>query len=745
MGYVDQVWAGAHAGVRSPHVPGIGVRKVWRLAAAIAIAAGVVAATAGPATAAPSGSLSGVVTDTLGSPIANMCVATENGPSTLTGADGTFTIGSLPSGSYKVQFNCANDQSWVGQWYQGQPSASSASPVPVNDGQDTPNVNAQLVAAASISGTVSGTSGPAGNVCVNLTRPNGNGWDTIGGALTAPDGSYTLGGLSSGEVRVQFLDCNNTGHYVEQWWNGKPDLDTADSIVLNDGEHRGAVDATLQAGGLISGHVRGPSSVDLPNICVNAVVNDRSAAGTQTDSNGDYTLDHVPTGTVAVVFQDCTNTGPYTTVWWNGTDQSGANPVTVNVGVTTPGIDAELSRASVIAGHVTSSGGTGLENICVSVTTATAIGGGTRTDSNGDYQVPLAAAGTYKVQFVDCNQPAKYAGQWWNGQSSAASATPLAVGTGQIVKNVNAVLAKGKAASISGKVTNLAGVAMTTACALAFVPNEGGAVSKVGSDGSYTLKGLGSGTYFVAFFDCQDGGPVVDPTTGQLTYASVWWPNVPVFPAGKDKAPDPIAQGAVPITVTPGQALTGIDHCFGCGAIVITSVHTNGDALEIAFSDALLKTDFSVKSADAVQSLGQTLRGSSLSATSTVRARAAVPAVLTYTATCTSTDGGVTGTASGATSPLTVSGLTIGKTYSCTVTASDGRTTVASSQAVTAVLVGANGAIVVPVDPGSGATSMARTGPTGTVALFRLGLMLFGVGTALTIAARRRRAGAIPT
>ena len=734
MRHVDQVWAGARAGTR-----GASVRKVWRLAAAITIAAGVVAATAGPATAAPSGSLSGIVTDTLGNPIANLCVTTESGSSTSTAPDGTFTIGSLPSGSYKVQFNCASDQSWVGQWYQGQPSASSASPVPVTDGQDTPNVNAQLTAAASISGTVNGTSGPAGNICVNLARPNGNGWDTVGGALTAPDGSYTFGGLSSGEVRVQFLDCNNTGHYVEQWWNNKTEFDNADAIVLNAGEHRSAVDATLQAGGLISGHVRGPSNVDLPNICVNAVVNDRSSAGTQTDSNGNYTLDHVPAGTVTVVFQDCNGTGPYSTVWWNGTDQSGANPVSVNVGVTTPGIDAELTRASVIAGHVTNSGGAGLENICVSVTTATAIGGGARTDSNGDYQVQLAASGTFKVQFVDCNQPAKYAGQWWNGQSSAATATPLAVGPGKIVKNVNAVLAKGKPASISGKVTNLAGVAMTTACALAFVPNEGGAVSKVDTDGTYVLKGLGSGTYFVAFFDCQDGGPVVDPTTGQLTYASVWWPNVPVFPAGQNQAPDPIAQGAVAITVTPGQALTGIDHCFGCGAIVITSLHASGDSIQIVFSDALLKTDIAGKSTGVVRALG----GPAVSAASTVQARAAVPAVLTYTATCTSTDGGVPGTASGATSPITVSGLTVGKTYSCVVTASDGRTTVASSQPVTAVLVDSSGAVVVPVDPATSAASMARTGPTGVLALFQLGLTVLGVGTALTIAARRRRRGAI--
>ena len=42
-----------------------------------------------------------------------------------------------------------------------------------------------------------------------------------------------------------------------------------------------------------------------------------------------------------------------------------------------------------------------------------------------------------------------------------------------------------------------------------------------------------------------------------------------------------------------------------------------------------------------------------------------------YTATCASTNGGVTGTNSGATSPITVTGLTNAKTYTCSVTATN--------------------------------------------------------------------------
>ena len=46
-------------------------------------------------------------------------------------------------------------------------------------------------------------------------------------------------------------------------------------------------------------------------------------------------------------------------------------------------------------------------------------------------------------------------------------------------------------------------------------------------------------------------------------------------------------------------------------------------------------------------------------------------AITSYTATCTSSNGGVTGHHAGATSPIVVSSLTNGKTYMCTVHATN--------------------------------------------------------------------------
>jgi hypothetical protein len=49
--------------------------------------------------------------------------------------------------------------------------------------------------------------------------------------------------------------------------------------------------------------------------------------------------------------------------------------------------------------------------------------------------------------------------------------------------------------------------------------------------------------------------------------------------------------------------------------------------------------------------------------------------ITSYTAVCTSSNGGVTGTKSGAASPLTVASLTAGDSYRCTVVAANARGT----------------------------------------------------------------------
>ncbi|MDQ1382985.1 MAG: hypothetical protein QOG65_364, partial [Actinomycetota bacterium] len=92
-------------------------------------------------------------------------------------------------------------------------------------------------------------------------------------------------------------------------------------------------------------------------------------------------------------------------------------------------------------------------------------------------------------------------------------------------------------------------------------------------------------------------------------------------------------------------------------------------------------------------------------------------AITGYTASCTSNDGGVTGSQTGTSSPIVVAGLTNGKTYTCTVTAQNARGSSAPSAAsnnfVPAAVPGAPTSVAA-ARAGSGMGSVSFTAPTDT-------------------------------
>jgi len=87
-----------------------------------------------------------------------------------------------------------------------------------------------------------------------------------------------------------------------------------------------------------------------------------------------------------------------------------------------------------------------------------------------------------------------------------------------------------------------------------------------------------------------------------------------------------------------------------------------------------------------------------------------------YTATCVSSDGGVSGTGSGASSPISVSSLTAQKTYSCTVSATNGAGTGPNSSSCSTFLV-----LAPPVIPTLSAWAIALlAGVVGLLGFVRL-------------------------
>lgn len=201
------------------------------------------------------GALAGTVTLlTSGQPVPAVAVAiypaddtSTTIATTATGKDGTYTIGQLPAGKYKVAFRGAG---FVELWYPGATTPDGATAVSLGEGQQRKGLNVTIGGVpATISGTVSG-SDVAGATLQLRTVQSGNQKD--GGAViqtvpVAADGKFTLGNVPSPSVYQVVVSKPGYATSVQQ-------------VDVGAGENRSGIKVVLRKGdGLISGTVTSPA------------------------------------------------------------------------------------------------------------------------------------------------------------------------------------------------------------------------------------------------------------------------------------------------------------------------------------------------------------------------------------------------------------------------------------------------------------------------------------------------------
>src|SRR5207248_572352 len=209
------------------------------------------------------------------------------------------------------------------------------------------------------------------------------------------------------------------------------------------------INAAMATGGAITGTVTNDaaSPVALSGICVSAFPSTGNTFGsTQTDTSGRYSIVGLAGASYTVEFSGC-GAANYVT-------QDYPSPVSVTVGATAANINAALASGGIITGTVTNDAATpvALANICVFAQppSGNSFGSG-QSDATGRYSIVGLAAGTYVVQFSDCGGGG-YLGQYYNNQSTFASANLVLVTAGATTANINAALAPG--GTITGTVTD---------------------------------------------------------------------------------------------------------------------------------------------------------------------------------------------------------------------------------------------------------------------------------------------------
>jgi hypothetical protein len=156
------------------------------------------------------GSLTGTVLDgTETAPEPGVCVTVfpRSGHGIVrvawTGSRGRYYLGQLDPGSYRVLFSpvcLAGFANVAPQWFDGQPTQVSATPVSIIAGQTRHGIDARLPAYGGISGTVTDAAHmPVAGICVAAAARMAGAGPVV--AVTAAGGAYSLGNLAPGPTQ----------------------------------------------------------------------------------------------------------------------------------------------------------------------------------------------------------------------------------------------------------------------------------------------------------------------------------------------------------------------------------------------------------------------------------------------------------------------------------------------------------------------------------------------------------------
>ena len=426
--------------------------------------------------------------------------------STYTDISGTYRLAGLGPVPYKLQFSDSSGN-YVGEWYNDKSSWDDADPVALTSGVTT-TINVQLAQAGVISGTVTAEVGGALLNNVSVTAYDAASGNSKGSNTTNASGVYRINGLAAGNYKLRFTD--NTGLYLREYYNNKPDFASADPVAVTSGVTT-TINAQLVQGGVFSGTVTAEvGGAPLNNVSVTAydAASGNSKGSNTTDASGVYRIGGLAAGNYKLRFTD--NTGLYLREYYNDKpDLASANPVAVTNGVTTT-VNAALTFGGRIAGRVTSAGsGSGIASVSVSAARqdGSSPSGSATTDADGYYTTTALYTGVYQVSF---DPPPPYWSETYDNLRPGYGFTAVTVTLGLTTTNINAALRTGYL--ISGTVTGsgpLEDVYVTAYRGNDYYETD---YAYTGSDGTYRIGPLASGQYRV-YFGSQD------------MHASLWYSN----------------------------------------------------------------------------------------------------------------------------------------------------------------------------------------------------------------------------
>jgi hypothetical protein len=556
-----------------------------------------IAVTAGAATANinfsldTGGSINGVVTDAAtATGISSISVAVFNASGTFVKSaittNGAYSIIGLPTGTYYARTQALPIYNYQDKAYNNNPcfgcTITSTTPVGVTTGAATNNINFALSSGGIISGTVTDTTtaSPIQGATVLIATLNGSVIDNKTASTNAA-GVFSVAGLPSGSY-FAFTSASTSLNYANQVYNNIPCNPTCNptsgtQIAVTAGSTTPGINFGLTPGGTISGIVTdAATSSGIPSLTIQILNTSGStvrSTSTAICPAGSYVVTGLPPGTYFVRTLVSANLNYIDEVYDNkpclgclaaviGT------PITIAAGTTQSGINFALEAGGRITGTITDAataaplGGVTVRAFSSTGASLKSVG----TAADGTYALQGLTTGSYLVQ-TGVSTLVNYIDELYDNIPCpgcvVTSGTPVAVTAGSTHPNVNFGLAVG--GIVTGMVTD-AGTAAPLANVTVQLSSASGLTAKsftTAADGTYTIRGLPTGTYFARTFV---------PTT--LNYIDELFDNVAC-------AVCTVTSGA-PIVVTAGATHTGVSFGLSPGATLSGTVTNASTAAPIA-------------------------------------------------------------------------------------------------------------------------------------------------------------------
>jgi len=533
----------------------------------------------------------------------------------VTDASGSYITGAgVTVGTYYAR--TTNTAGFIDQRFDGEPCptgcpVSSGKPFTVSASGTTTGIDFALAPGGRITGvaTDTATSQPLGGITVQIYDATGT---LVTQTTTNVFGAYVSGGgLAPGTYHLR--TTNNIG-YINALDNGSTCIGTCPvtssaGVQVNGTATTTGANFALSLGARVAGHVSGANGLPLRSITVRVTDAAGNALSTGvTNAAGDYVTtagllagDYYVRTTNAISYINHLYAQPTSLPCVGNCDVTPGTAVTLVLGQTRQNIDFALSLGAQIRGTVTTTGGSPLANVTVSIQTASGIqvasgvtgGGGAYVSGTG------FPTGNY---FAVTQNALGFVNQIYNGVPCLTSCSPAAVGTpipvveAMVRLGIDFVLepdadpdGDGIAATVD---TN-----PTASDDFSDVPLGGTASGTISNRGSWTplvsdvtpggvklqvvAAGIGAATFDVCPLGTAervllhaggDSGTVsCDPTTGSTTFKALRaTPTV--------ELQDPPTGGGLIAFVTTGQTVT-------MGSPVVADA-ANTQSVHVAFVDA---------------------------------------------------------------------------------------------------------------------------------------------------------------